>query len=54
MVDKLYNKIVSDDDLMAVGCYQSFIDSAGKSLPGGIYLGETAKAGFTRRQLKKN
>ena len=53
LVDKLYNKIVSDDDLMAVGCYQSFIDSAGKPLPGGIYLGETTKSGFYEKAAKE-
>ena len=53
LVDKLYNKIVSDDDLMAVGCYQSFIDSAGKPLPSGIYLGETTKSGFYEKAAKE-
>lgn len=46
LVEKLYAKISSDPDLMAVGCYQSFMDSNGKKLNGGIFLGETAKEGF--------
>ena len=46
LVEKLYGRISADDDLIAVGCYQSFIDSNGKPLTGGIYLGETTKEGF--------
>lgn len=46
LVEKLYGKISADADLMAVGCHQSFIDSNGKPLTGGIFLGETDKEGF--------
>ncbi len=46
LVEELYTKIVSDSDLMAVGCYHSFIDSEGKPIRGGIFLGATSKAEF--------
>lgn len=46
LAETLYNKISSDNDLMAVGCHLSFMDSNGKNIRGGIYLGETSKEGF--------
>lgn len=52
LVEKLYNKITSDEDLMAVGCYLDFIDSKGKKLNGGIYLGDTTKESFYKRAEK--
>lgn len=45
-IEKMYSKIVSDADLMAVGCHLEYIDDKGKKLGGGIYLGETTKEGF--------
>lgn len=53
LVEKLYGKIVSDDALMAVGCYQSFIDAKGKPLTGGIFLGEKTKEGFWEKAKKE-
>lgn len=52
LVEKLYNKISSDNDLMAVGCHQSFIDGKSKPLNGGIYLGETNKEAFIAKAAK--
>lgn len=49
LVEKLYNKISSDSDLMAVGCYQSFIDGLGKELGGGLFLGAKTKQEFYQR-----
>ncbi len=49
LVEKLYNKISSDDDLMAVGCHLEYIDSKGKKINGGIFLGETTKEGFYKK-----
>lgn len=49
MVEKLYAKISSDDDFMAVGCYQKFIDSNGRDMSGGIFLGETSKNAFIEK-----
>lgn len=46
LIEKLYYKIASDDDLMAVGCYHEFIDSYGNKIVGGIFLGETSKKKF--------
>lgn len=49
LVERLYNKISSDSDLMAVGCYQKFIDERGKKIGGGLFLGATTKEEFYKR-----
>lgn len=46
LVEKLYTKISSDKDLMAVGCHHEFIDSEGKKIGGGIFLGAKTKEEF--------
>lgn len=46
LVEKLYNKITSDPDFMAVGCHLEYMDSKGNKMRGGIFLGETTKEGF--------
>lgn len=46
LVEKLHLTISSDDDLMAVGCYHEFINSEGRKIGGGIFMGETTKEGF--------
>ncbi len=53
LVEKLYGRISADPDLMAVGCHQSFIDSDGKAMTGGIYLGETTKEGFYEKAKRE-
>lgn len=45
-VETMYNKIRSDEELMAVGCYLEYMDSKGKKMRGGIFLGEKTKEGF--------
>ena len=45
-VETMYNKITSDEELMAVGCYLEYMDSKGKKMRGGIFLGEKTKEGF--------
>ena len=45
-VERLWEKITADEDLMAVGCYLDYIDEAGKKIGGGLYLGETSKERF--------
>lgn len=45
-IETVYNKIISDNDLMAVGCYLEYIDSKGDKIGGGLFLGETTKQGF--------
>lgn len=46
LVEKLYMKISSDSDLMAVGCHLEYMNSKGGKMKGGIFLGETTKEGF--------
>ncbi|MBQ5895692.1 MAG: glycosyltransferase family 2 protein [Bacteroidaceae bacterium] len=53
LVEKLYNKISSDNDLMAVGCHLEYMDSKGGKIKGGIYLGETTKEGFYEKAAKE-
>lgn len=45
-IETEYNKIISDNDLMAVGCYLEYIDTKGDKIGGGLFLGETTKQGF--------
>lgn len=45
-IETMYNKIISDNDLMAVGCYLEYIDTKGDKIGGGLFLGETTKQGF--------
>ena len=53
LVEKLYNKIVSDDDIMALGCFHEFIDSKSQKIGGGIFLGETSKENFYKKAEKE-
>lgn len=46
LVETLYHKITSDNDLMAVGCHLEYMDSNGQKMKGGIFLGETNKKRF--------
>ncbi len=52
LVEKLYNTISSDEDLIAVGCYQNYIDEKGNKMTGGIFLGETSKEIFLEKAAK--
>ena len=45
-IEVMYDKITSDEDLMAVGCYLEYMNSKGKKMRGGIFLGEKTKEGF--------
>jgi len=49
LVEKLYNKIKSDSDIMAVGCYNEFIDECGKKIFGGHTLGSITKEDFYKK-----
>lgn len=53
LVEKLYKKISSDADLMAVGCYLEFIDENGKRVHGGQYLGCKSKEEFFDKASRK-
>lgn len=49
LVKTLYDRIVDDDDLIAVSCYCSYMDANGKVLNGGLYLGPTSREEFVNR-----
>lgn len=51
-VEMMYNKIKSDEDLMAVGCYLEYIDGREKKLGGGLFLGEKNKEDFYKKAEK--
>lgn len=53
LVEKLYDKISSDPDLIAVGCHLEYMDSEGRKMKGGIFLGETTKKGFYEKAAKE-
>lgn len=53
LVEKLYTKISSDTDLMAVGCYHEFIDSESNKIGGGIFLGAKTKEAFLEKAANK-
>lgn len=46
LVETLYKKITSDKDLIAVGCYLSYMGSHGENIPGGIFMGCKTKEEF--------
>lgn len=53
LIDKLYHKITSDADLMAVGCHLEYINSKGKKIGGGLFLGDTTKESFYEKAKNK-
>ncbi|MDB4302836.1 glycosyltransferase family 2 protein [bacterium] len=53
LVEKLYSKIESDADLMAVGCYLEYIDKNGTKIGGGLFLGEKTKERFIHKAEQK-
>lgn len=52
MVEVLHQTISLDNDLMAVGCYLEFIDSTGRKINGGQYIGDKTKEEFYQRAEK--
>ena len=52
-VETLFDKISSDSDLMAVGCYVEYINSTGKKMGGGIYIGAKSKEEFYRKATQE-
>lgn len=52
-VEKLYRKITSDPQLIAVGCYMEYINLQSKKIGGGIYVGETSKEAFYKKAEKQ-
>ena len=53
LVEKLYNRISDDNELIAVGCHLEYMDSKGRKINGGIFLGETTKEGFYKKAEKE-
>lgn len=51
-IEKMYDRICADTDIMAVGCYMEYVDSDGRKIGGGIYLGETTKKGFYEKAIQ--
>ena len=43
MLEKMYNRLTADKNVVAVGCFTSMIDSNGNPMPGGIRLGPIEK-----------
>ncbi len=52
LVEKSYNKITSDPDLMAVGYYMEYMNLKSEKVNGGIFIGETTKEGFYKKAEK--
>lgn len=46
MIEKLYTKLASDENLIAVGCFCNYMDAKGNPLPGGLFLGPQGKEEF--------
>lgn len=49
LIEELYRKISSDDDLIAVGCFLEYMGAKGEKLNGGIFLGEKTKDDFFKK-----
>lgn len=52
-VEKLYKKISSDSDLMAVGCYLEYMNLQSKKIRGGIFIGKTSKEDFYKKAAQE-
>lgn len=49
LIEKVYNKIISDRDLMVVGYYMEYISLSGNKIGGGVFLGDKTKESFYER-----
>lgn len=49
MIEKLYTKLASDENLIAVGCFCNYMDAKGNPLPGGLFLGPQGKEEFLQK-----
>ena len=52
-IETMYKKIISDNDLMAVGCYLEYINEKGEKIGGGLFLGEITKERFYEKAKNK-
>ena len=49
LLEKEYNALLSDKNLIAVSSWSLFIDAKNKKMSGGLFIGDTTKAQFLKR-----
>ena len=49
LIEKEYNALLSDKNLIAVSSWSQFIDAKNKKMSGGLFIGDTTKAQFLKR-----
>ena len=49
LLEKEYNALLSDKNLIAVSSWSQFIDAKNKKMSGGLFIGDTTKAQFLKR-----
>ena len=49
LLEKEYNALLSDKNLIAVSSWSQFIDAKSKKMRGGLFIGDTTKAQFLKR-----
>jgi glycosyltransferase involved in cell wall biosynthesis len=49
LLEKEYQTICSDSDLIGVSCWSQFMDVKGKDMRGGLFIGDTTKEDFMKR-----
>lgn len=52
LVESLYKKACSDEDIMAVGCHLEYMGAKGEKLTGGIFMGCRSKEEFYEKASK--
>ncbi len=52
-ITRMYETIIADSDLMAVGCHLEYVNEKGVGIGGGLFLGETTKSGFYEKAAQK-
>lgn len=53
LVEKEYNLISNDNDLIGVSCWNDFINNKSRKVHGGTFLGEKTKEGFIDKASRK-
>lgn len=53
LIEKEFNKLSSDTDLIGISCWSQFINEKGEKVHGGTFLGEKEKALFIEKASKK-
>ena len=49
LIEKEYNALLSDKNLIAVSSWSQFIDAKNKKMRGGLFIGDTTQAQFLKR-----